>query len=111
MSKRIDKNPRWKLDDTWAVDVDAYNFILYSRGKNKDGLPTKWNAKGFYPTAQMLLSDLYEKLSRTEDTGLPLLEHLKCLSERVQATATHLNNQINAEVWSGLHRPPAHKAA
>jgi hypothetical protein len=104
---RNKKEPRWKLDSQWAVDTDDYNWVLYIRGVRKDGTPGDWTPKSYYPTAAILLEDLYQKLSRTEQTKLALIPHLEYLSKRVQAMAARLYDQLSAEVWSGLHRPSA----
>jgi hypothetical protein len=107
MRKRNPKDPRWKLDSQWGVDTNDYNWILYFRRKKIDGSPGKWKATGYYPTAAMLLENLYQKLSMTEPNNLALLTHLEYLCKRVEGLAERLYTQLNAEVWSGLHRPAA----
>ena len=105
MSRGEPKNPRWKLDDEWAVDTDDFNWILYRRGLRKDGKPGKWNAKGYYPSDVLLFESLYRKMTRTEPKNLDLCLHVEYISKRVQASAARLSDQLKADIWSGLKRP------
>jgi hypothetical protein len=105
------KDPRWKLDSEWAVDTDDYNWILYKRRNKKDGSPGLWKSKGFYPSDVLLFESLYRKLTRTEPKNLDLCSHVEYISERVQASAARLSDQLSADVWSGLKRPSRSRSA
>jgi hypothetical protein len=105
MRERIPKDPRWKLDDEWAVDTDDYNWIIYKRGVLIDGTPGQWKAKGYYPSDVMLFESLYLKLSRTEPKNADLCKHVESISRRVQASAARLSEQLKQDIWSGLKRP------
>ena len=70
--------PEWMLSNDWGVGLDSYNWILYKRaGKT-------WQAKGFYPTPEMLLQSLHRKLTRTEPPQPTLEQHVKRCLEAAQ---------------------------
>ena len=102
------KNPRWKLDDTWAVDTDPFNVILYKRRYKKDGAAGGWGPAGYYPSFDQLLESLLRKISRTEDTNLPLIQHVEHCYERVTGLSARLSELIHIQAWKGLQRPSTH---
>ena len=104
MSSNV-KDPRWKLDNEWAVDTDDFNWVLYRRSLKPDGTYSKWQAKGYYPSDVMLFESLYRKLTRTEPKNPDLCKHVESISERVQAAAARLSDQLKADIWSGIKRP------
>ncbi|MFC1688210.1 hypothetical protein ACFL07_00945 [Pseudomonadota bacterium] len=86
------KTPKWILSANWGVSSDQYNFILYRKSGDR------WIAKGFHPSIESLLHSLYRKLTRSEPTDPDLVKHVEAASERVEACAEALFDQLDAEV-------------
>lgn len=100
MSKSV--NPKWILNDDWAVSTDAFNWILYHRSGKA------WRATGYYATPEMLLKSLFRKLTRTESPQPTLERHVKHCLERAQAAADCLFSQLATyPLPTRMARPPA----
>lgn len=69
-------NPRWILNETWAISTDPLNWKLLQRTLNKAGEPSKWKVVGYYPTPEMLLSSLLRKIQLAGSDEPDLIEHL-----------------------------------
>ena len=106
MSKNT-KKPTWGLDDQWAVDTDPYNWILYKRGKKKDGSPGTWSPTGYYATADKLLMGLYQHLTRLEPQGKDLVKHLEACYERVRVLAARLSDELNQDGLGRTTKAPS----
>jgi hypothetical protein len=102
------KAPVWQFDEFWGADTDSFNFILYRRRTKKDGSPGNWKPAGYYRDPEQMFLGMFRKLARTESPDPDLVRHVEAISERVQATAARLSEELNAMAWSGLHRPSAH---
>lgn len=88
MSKR--PLPVWLLTADWGLGADPHNWILYYKGGNS------WQPRGYYPSVEQLLESFYRRLTRTEPANSDLVEHVKALSDRVQAVADGLFDYINS---------------
>lgn len=94
------KQPRWVLDEHWAIDTDLYNFILCRRQVSRNGAPGRWEPKHFYPNLEQLFESLARKMVRTEETGLPLPEHVNTVFDEVEARLSRFHNQVATYPWA-----------
>jgi hypothetical protein len=107
MSKKR-KEPTWRLDDSWGVATDPYNWVLMHRSPGAKS----WAAKGYYPNPEMLLKSFAGMLALSEPADPDLVRHLEHISERAQSCAARLNAELEAFIWRDLRRPtaPQHKS-
>lgn len=82
--------PEWILSNEWAVSRDSYNWIL-KKPKGKG-----WRAVSFYPTPEMLLKQLHEKVSRTMPAETDLLMHIETAYKVGEALSSRLSEHIHA---------------
>jgi hypothetical protein len=96
------KQPRWVLDEHWAIDTDPYNFILFRCQVSRNGTPGRWEPKYFYPNLEQLFESLARKMMQTEETGLPLPEHVIAVCNEVEARLSRFHDQVATYPWSGV---------
>lgn len=101
MSKK-NKEPTWQLTAGYGCATDAYNWVLLKKSGKR------WRSVGYYPTPEKMLMGLYRKICRSDPVNPDLAQHVDAISERVQAAAARLSDELNRMAWSRLHRPPAH---
>jgi hypothetical protein len=94
------KQPRWVLDEFWAIDTDHYNFILFKRQASRNGTPGRWAPKRYYPNLQQLFESLARKMIRTEETELPLPEHVNAVCDEVGARLSRFHDQVATYPWA-----------
>ena len=90
----------WLLSEDWAVSRDAYNWCLM-RPKGKG-----WQAVSFYPTPEMLLKRLHEKILRTIPFNPDLLEHLEVAYKVGERLSQRLSEQFHTHLGSALKMTP-----
>lgn len=74
-------NPKWILNDDWAISTDPYNWILYRlSGK-------RWRPVAYFRTPELLLESLYRKLTRTEPRQPTIELHVEHCLRVAQAAA------------------------
>jgi hypothetical protein len=99
MSKKL---PTWYLSDHWAVGRNNYNWILYRRGVDEVGDPTKWKPAGYYRDPQLLLESLHRQVLRTTPAHFDLLHHLEVCVDRAKTLTVQLYSQIHSSSLVGV---------
>ena len=68
-----------KIDDTWSISSDRYNFIVVETytGKKKDGTPKKQTHKTFHPNLEQCLNYIRRQDCKNAETVEELFKALE----------------------------------
>ena len=99
MSKRKDLVPVWFLSPEWGISLDSYNWKLLSAVKSKKVTnKVRWKTVNYFPTLEMLLTTLHQKImlhsapqSTLEDHITECTKQIKDCQEALQKEMTKFN--------------------
>jgi hypothetical protein len=123
MSNEQRKVPRWDLGNGWAVDVSAYQWVVYrlrdsKPGKSdrwdsvsyhatKPGKSDRWDSVSYHATPEQLLESLYRKILRTNPPQPDLQQHIEACLSVAEACSERFVTQIGVLLGSAAKVTPS----
>ena len=105
---KVETKPRWILTDDWGIGIDALNWKLYKRSRNrKTNEPTTWSPVGYCPTLNMLAESLTNKVMLQDTDAADIVTHIVRAVSAVEQVIAALKVQMGTMDRIGLQTRPA----